>query len=112
MTISEKIRKLRIEHGLTMKTCAEKANIPFYTYQKYESGARELGTAAIKKLAMLYNVSTDYLLGLEAEADCTPEQLEQSESEIEFLKNYFSLEPKDRAEVREQMKKALKKQKS
>ena len=110
MTISEKIRKLRKEHGWTMKACAEKADIPFFTYQKYESGARELGTVAIKKLAILYNVSTDYLLGLEEETNCTPvEQLEESESEIEFLKSYLLLEPKDRAEIREQMRKTLKK---
>lgn len=109
MTISEKIRKLRTEHGMTMKSCAEKAGIPFNTYQKYESGARELGTTAIRKLAVLYNVSTDYLLGLAEETEhASIEQLAESESEFEFLKNYFLLEPKNRAEVREQIQKSLK----
>ena len=112
MTISEKIRKLRTEHGLTMKACAEKADIPYYTYQKYEYGEREISVSAIRKLATLYKVSTDYLLDGEIETPTQDliEQLSDAQSEEEFLKKYFMLEPELRAKARKQMQKALKAQ--
>ncbi|MBR0484805.1 MAG: helix-turn-helix transcriptional regulator [Oscillospiraceae bacterium] len=112
MTIPEKIRKLRIEHGLTMKSCAESADIPYYTYQKYEYGEREISVSAIRKLATLYKVSTDYLLDGEIETPTQDliEQLSDAQSEEEFLKKYFMLEPELRAKARKQMQKALKAQ--
>ena len=112
MTIPEKIRKLRIENGLTMKSCAESAGIPYYTYQKYEYGEREISVSAIRKLATLYKVSTDYLLDGEIETPSQDliEQLSDAQSEDEFLKKYFMLEPELRDKARKQMQKALKAQ--
>lgn len=112
MTIPEKIRKLRIENGLTMKSCAENAGIPYYTYQKYEYGEREISVSAVRKLATLYKVSADYLLDGEIETPSQDliEQLSDAQSEDEFLKKYFMLEPELRDKARKQMQKALKAQ--
>lgn len=112
MTIPEKIRQLRMERKLSMRACAESAGIPYNTYQKYEYGEREISITAIKKLAKLYDVSTDYLLDGETESPIQDliEQLSKAESEDEFLKKYFMLEPGLRAKARKIMQQALKAQ--
>ncbi len=112
MTIPERLRKMRVERKISMKFCAESSGIPYNTYQKYEYGEREISITAIQKLANFYGVSTDYLLGREADS-LKPDpiaQLSKAETEEDFLKKYFMLDPELRAKVREKMQEALKQQ--
>lgn len=112
MTIPERLKQLRTERKISMRVCAEGAGIPYNTYQKYEYGEREISIIAVKKLANFYNVSTDFLLGSETNSTAPDPitQLSEAETEEEFLKKYFMLEPKLRASVREKMQEALKAQ--
>ena len=45
MTPSEKLKKLRIDRGLTQKQLAELANIPLKTLLEYEQNRRQLVNA-------------------------------------------------------------------
>jgi len=59
----ENIRSLRIDHGYTQKQIAEHLGISQNTYSQYEIGALNYPVDALCKLADLYGVSVDYLLG-------------------------------------------------
>ena len=57
------LRSLRKQQGLTQKEVADKLGIHCTTYTKYETGASEPSFEMLNKLADLYDISTDYLLG-------------------------------------------------
>lgn len=59
----ENIRSLRIDHNYTQKQIAQHLGISQNTYCQYEIGVLNYPVDALMKLADLYNVSIDYLLG-------------------------------------------------
>lgn len=61
------IRDLREDNNLRQKTVASYLNVSQQTYSNYENGYREIPLWAILKLSEYYKVSTDYLLGIDAE---------------------------------------------
>ena len=63
MLDGERMRDLRKNRGLTMKTVAEGIGISYNVYHAYESGKRNAGLPVVEKLADFYGVSTDYILG-------------------------------------------------
>lgn len=63
MTNGERIKYLREKNGLTQKNVAAKLGVESAAISKYELDMREPNIEAIKKLATLFNVSIDYLLG-------------------------------------------------
>lgn len=58
---------IRKKNGLTRDDLAEKIGMSVNTLRNYENGTREPGHRFIIEMARLFNVSTDYLLGLETE---------------------------------------------
>lgn len=60
----ERIRDLRIDHGLTQRQIAELLNVSQNTYSQYEIGITRYPLDAVVKLAVYYGVSLDYLVGL------------------------------------------------
>ena len=66
-TIGTKIKNLRIEKKLTQKELAEKLNIGQSSICEWEKNNYEPTASAIKQLAIFFNISADYLLGLEDE---------------------------------------------
>ena len=59
----ENIRSLRIDKGYTQRQIAEVLGISQNTYSQYEVGVLNYPVDALLKLADLYGVSVDYLLG-------------------------------------------------
>ncbi len=59
----ETIRNLRIDNGYTQEQIAKYLNIKQNTYSQYEIGVLNYPVDVLIKLADLYNVSVDYLLG-------------------------------------------------
>ena len=59
----ENIRSLRIDKNLTQKQVAQHLGISQNTYSQYELGRLNYPVEALIKLADLYGVSVDYLLG-------------------------------------------------
>lgn len=62
MSIGSKLRELREAAGMNKREVAEKLDMPYTTYNNYETNAREAGSETLKKLAQLYGVSVDYIL--------------------------------------------------
>lgn len=60
-----RIRDLREDHDLTQQRVAEILMCDQSLYSKYERGERYLPLELAVKLADLYNVSLDYLVGRE-----------------------------------------------
>lgn len=58
------MRDLREDHDLTQEVVAKYLGISQHTYSEYERGKVELPIKHLMKLAKLYHVSTDYILGL------------------------------------------------
>lgn len=61
--IYQRIRDLREDHDWKQEYVAEKLSIKQTTYSKYELGKVKIPIEALVKLADLYDVSLDYLVG-------------------------------------------------
>lgn len=61
----ERLRELRCEKGLTQKQLAEKLNISQKSLNKYEGESLDLSTELIVRICRYFQVSADYLLGLD-----------------------------------------------
>lgn len=67
--ISIRIRNLREDHDLTQKEIAAYLNMSQRGYSEYELGNNDLPIHILIKLAIYYQVSTDYILGLTDEKE-------------------------------------------
>ncbi len=65
MAIYRRVRDLREDHDKTQKDIADFLNMQLTVYQRYERGERELPLWVAMKLADLYHVTLDYLVGRE-----------------------------------------------
>ena len=63
MDYQRRIRDLREDHDLTKQQVAEILGTSQTMYARYERGANELPIRHLIRLAELYEVSTDYILG-------------------------------------------------
>ena len=59
-----RIRNLREDNDLTQEDLAKFLNISQTTYSRYESGALDIPSQRLIKLAEYYSTSVDYLLGI------------------------------------------------
>ena len=59
-----RIRALREDHDLTQKKNAEILHMSQTGYSKYETGENDIPTRILIELAIFYDTSIDYLLGL------------------------------------------------
>lgn len=60
----ERIRNLREDKDLTQKQIGELLNMSQTGYNQYEIGKNDIPTNILKKLAIFYDTSIDYILGL------------------------------------------------
>ena len=67
-----RIRDLREDHDLLQKDIAAYLKCTQVCYSNYEMGKRDIPTDVLKALALLYDTSVDYLLGLTDEAKPYP----------------------------------------
>lgn len=77
MNFPERLRTLRIEHGLTQDALAERVGIGRISIVQYESGTRKPKYKRLIKLAAILNTTIDYLLeeGKETVADASADYL-------------------------------------
>jgi len=59
-----KLKELRIKFSITQWGLAKKLNISQNTISQYENEVNDIPTHILKALAVFYNVSIDYILGL------------------------------------------------
>jgi len=80
MTLGEKIKKARIENGLTQEQLAEKMMVSRQAITKWEADKGIPDVSNLKLLSQLLNVSVDYLLddGREADVNVIRESIDLS----------------------------------
>lgn len=76
--IGVQIRQLRLSAGMTQRDLAQRINVGNTTLSQYESGSRVPSDEVKIKIASVFGVSVDYLLGASSErnsaekAPCSP----------------------------------------
>ncbi len=83
----ERIKLLRKKNNLTLKKLGEMIGVAESTVSLYENGKRQPDYTTVAKLSKLFNVSTDYLLGITDFDD------ETNRSYCEVFTNYFKTIP-------------------
>ena len=92
VNMGNKLRSLRIEKKLTQKQIAERIGLAISAVSSYESGTRYPSYEVLVKLAHIFQVSTDYLLGMTDKRNIDVTGLDDSEIElvsqlVDMLKN-------------------------
>ncbi len=59
-----RLKDIREDKDITQKTLSEYLNIKQNTYSQYETEQRQIPIDTLIKLALYFNTSTDYILGL------------------------------------------------
>ena len=62
--LGKRLKELREEKGLTQRQLAEHLNLNSVTYLHYEKAQREPPLAVLAQMALFFDVTTDYLLGI------------------------------------------------
>lgn len=80
--MGEKLRLLRIEKNLTQKQVADMIGLAISAVSSYESGSRYPSYNVLVRLAHIFHVSTDYLLGITNKRNIDVTGLADDEIEI------------------------------
>ncbi|MBP1924637.1 transcriptional regulator with XRE-family HTH domain [Sedimentibacter acidaminivorans] len=83
----DRLKKLRADKRLLQKQVAQDLNITVQRYSSYENNSRLPEIKMLVKIAKYYNVSLDYLLGLENRTYLDKLSLQD---QIKELKNEFN----------------------
>jgi len=67
LLLGERLRQIRKKHGYTQQNVADVIGVDRTTYTVYEIGPSTPSVSTLYKLSRLYNVSVDYLMGVENE---------------------------------------------
>ncbi len=67
--IADKIRELRFKNGISQKKLAERLGCSGSIISSYELGTKRPSYETLVSLARIFNVTTDYLLGVENRRD-------------------------------------------
>lgn len=63
----QRIKELRAEHEMSQEQLAEQLNVRQITISKYEHEKLDLSTQTLIQLCRIFQVSADYILGIEDE---------------------------------------------
>ncbi len=63
MILNERLKKLRLQTGVTQKAIAEGIGVTSVSVQRFEYGTARPKLDTVIKIADFFDVSTDYLLG-------------------------------------------------
>ena len=61
---AQRLKELRVQHNFSQQYMAEKLHIKQQSYSRYELATGEPSLETLREIALLFNVSTDYLIGL------------------------------------------------
>lgn len=94
--IADKIKLLRESSHLTQTELAKKLNITRSSVNAWEMGISVPSTTYLIELALLFHVSTDFLLGLEQNNTIDISTLSEREAILVYeLVDYFTSQKKD-----------------
>ncbi len=61
---AQRLKELRLQFGYSQSEIADKLHIKQQSYSRYEMATGEPSLATLREIALLFAVSTDYLLGI------------------------------------------------
>ncbi|OQO71650.1 transcriptional regulator [Enterococcus villorum] len=104
-TLAERLTTLREEHEWTKTYVAKQLGLKnLGTYANWEYGTREPDNEMLTKIANLYKVSTDYLLGLTDDRSIIPENDSIGNNILShFRLNTADMEVEDIEELEEEL---------
>ena len=85
INFGNKLKLLRLQDNMTQEQLAQKLNLTKSVISAYETGLRLPSYDVLIRIAKIFNVSTDYLLGLEHKQEVDLSGL--SQEEINFIEN-------------------------
>lgn len=80
--MGDKLKSLRLEKKLTQKQIADRIGLAISAVSSYESGSRYPSYDVLVKLARIFHVSTDYLLGMNDTRNVDVSGLNDNEIEL------------------------------
>lgn len=92
-------KSAREAKGLTQKECADMLGISLRAWQTYEQGVSEPKQDLLCKIADIFNVTLDYLLGRAPAPEPFADLGLDAASEQEMLAQYMSFKPEIRAMI-------------
>ena len=105
------IKAVREIRDMTQKECADSLGVTLRAWQTYEQGVSEPKQELLCKIADMFEVTTDYLLGREKKEQTAIEQFagefDMSALEREILNGYVSLPKEMRGDLMEFLHKAV-----
>lgn len=90
VSFGNKLKELRLKAGLTQKQLAERIWVTKATISYYEQAECNPSPEILIKLAKVFHVTTDYLLGIE-EKKQTLDVTDLSDEEIEVLQHTINI---------------------
>lgn len=88
--VAEKVKSLREKSSMTQSTLAKKLNVTRSSVNAWEMGISVPSTTLLVELAKLFQVSTDYLLGVDSTSTIDISKLNDKETLIVYdLIQYF-----------------------
>ena len=90
MKLGQRIQFLRIKHNMTQKELGNPVGVSTVSVGGWECGSRNPSVEAIIALAKIFNVTTDYLLGVNVEPEKDELLLDRDEKALLF--NYRELD--------------------
>ncbi len=97
--IQENIRMLRIKAKLTQAQLAREMNIKQYNISDYETGRIEPNIDTLSRLADIFNVSIDTLVGREPVAEGAPLKADMDEDIREINESMENLSLEERKQI-------------
>ena len=89
-----RLKELRKRRGLSQQEVADRLGVTRSTISAYERNNKSPSLEALEKLALLYNASVDYILGINHRANIYLDDLTESQQEtvleiVERLRSEF-----------------------
>ena len=63
MKLAQRLKELRLKHNLTQEQAADAMDLSLSAHNRYEYGKREPTASVLIRMADLYGVTIDYLVG-------------------------------------------------
>lgn len=79
-----RLKKLRLNAGLTQKQLADKMGVTASVVSYYELSERNPSPEVLIKLASIFHISTDYLLGIEKAESLSLSDLDEADKKLIF----------------------------
>ena len=98
VNMGEKLKSLRLQKNLTQKQVADRIGLAISAVSSYESGTRYPSYDVLVKLARIFHVSTDYLLGMTDKRNIDVTGL--SDNEIELVSQLVDMLRNNNNDVR------------